>query len=244
MSSTLDASRGRGSRLVLSCEHASARIPAAYARLFESREARRALETHRGHDIGALAVARVLSTELRAPLIAAETSRLLVDLNRSVGHPRLFSQFSAELDPAERVTVLERHYFPHRRAVESEVQKRLRRGVFHVAVHSFTPVLDGDERTADIGLLYDPASERERRWCAAWQAALAELAPELRVRRNYPYLGKTDGLATHFRRLFGRDVYAGVELELNQAQLGSAKARNRIAGLVAESLAMALKLAA
>ena len=37
-----------------------------------------------------------------------------------------------------------------------------RKQVLHVAVHSFTPVLHGERRNADVGLLYDPARPRER----------------------------------------------------------------------------------
>jgi predicted N-formylglutamate amidohydrolase len=49
---------------------------------------------------------------------------------------------------------------------------------------SFTPMLDGEVRDADVGLLFDPRHEAEARLCAAWQSAL--LARDLRVRRNYP----------------------------------------------------------
>ncbi len=42
------------------------------------------------------------------------------------------------------------------------------------------------------------------------------MAPELRVRRNYPYAGKGDGLVTHLRRRFAPGAYVGIELEINQ----------------------------
>jgi hypothetical protein len=38
----------------------------------------------------------------------------------------------------------------------------------------------------------------------------------LRVRRNYPYAGKADGLTAYLRRLFPGAAYLGVELEVNQ----------------------------
>ena len=40
------------------------------------------------------------------------------------------------------------------------------RRVIHVSAHSFTPGLDGKVRTADVGLLYDPARPGEVRLCA------------------------------------------------------------------------------
>ena len=53
--------------------------------------------------------------------------------------------------------------------------------------------------------------------CARWKASLAALDPGLRVRRNYPYSGKDDGLTSHLRRRFAQSDYVGIELEVNQA---------------------------
>lgn len=38
----------------------------------------------------------------------------------------------------------------------------------------------------------------------------------MRVRRNYPYAGKADGLTSHLRQRFPSNVYAGIEVEVNQ----------------------------
>jgi predicted N-formylglutamate amidohydrolase len=206
---------------VLSCEHGGNSIPPEYAHFFAGGRARRALDSHRGHDIGALHIARELARRFGVPLISSEVSRLLVDLNRSVGHPGHFSQFVSSLGESERQALLSKYYFPHRQQVEQEVARRLRHGVLHVAVHSFTPRLGGEVRRADIGLLYDPASAGERQLCERWKRTLNQVAPELLVRRNYPYLGKADGLATHFRRKFGHAAYLGVELETNQEKLAT-----------------------
>lgn len=173
---------------------------------------------------------------------AATVTRLLVDLNRSVGHPHLFSEFSRRLDAERRVALLEHHYFPHREAIESWIADRVRRGgqVLHVGVHSFTPIADGQRRTADVGLLYDPSRVLERRFCQLWKDALAETDPELRVRRNYPYLGKADGLVTHLRRVFGQSAYLGIELETNQALLSTPQGERRAARSAAASLRLAM----
>lgn len=209
--------------LLLTCEHGGARIPRPYQHLFQSRAARRALDGHRGCDLGALSVARRLSRTLGAPLRASTVSRLLVDLNRSVGHPRLWSEFSRCLDLEERERLLSRYYFPHRDGVESWIEAHRRRGqrVLHVGVHSFAPRIEGHLRTADVGLLYDPERRAERLVCREWKRALADVDPALRVRRNYPYLGKSDGLVTHLRRVFDESQYVGIELELNQALLST-----------------------
>lgn len=201
---------------VVTCEHGGNRVPAAYKSLFVGHEA--LLGTHRGYDAGALIMAQELSKAFGAQLVASTTTRLLVDLNRSIGHPRLFFEATAAAGPELRSEIVDHHYAPYRGQVENLVAKAIGSGlrVVHLSSHSFTPVLDGDVRDADVGLLYDPSRPGEAALCARWKASLACLAPRLKVRRNYPYLGKGDGFASHLRKRFGPDDYVGIELELNQ----------------------------
>jgi predicted N-formylglutamate amidohydrolase len=88
--------------------------------------------------------------------------------------------------------------------------------VVHVAAHSFTPVLEGVNRTADVGFLYDPARPGEVAFATRWRDALARRRPDLNLRRNYPYLGYGDGLTRRLRREHPADCYVGLELEVNQ----------------------------
>ncbi|KFB67228.1 MAG: putative N-formylglutamate amidohydrolase [Candidatus Accumulibacter vicinus] len=60
-----------------------------------------------------------------------------------------------------------------------------------VSPHSFTPILDGKIRGADVGLLYDPARPGEVQAAARWKSAFAEQAPELRLRRTIPTRERT-----------------------------------------------------
>ena len=222
-------------RLLLTCEHGGNRIPREYAHLF--RAAARELASHRGWDPGAQDVARRLARHFGLPLRSVPWSRLLVEPNRSPTNPRIWSEFTRDLSADERERLLARHWWPHRRDVESAVARSVARGsrVAHVAVHSFTPELSGERRNADVGLLYDPARAGERALCTRWQQVLRELDPGLRVRRNYPYRGAADGLTTWLRRRFPDRSYAGVELELNQALVGRTD-RARVASLLATSL--------
>ncbi len=229
--------------LILSCEHGGARIPSRYRHLFGTDAARKALRSHRGSDLGAIQLARSVQRGLGAPLHASTVTRLLVDLNRSIGHPRLFSEFSKDLKREERADLLEQHYLPHRRAIESSIAGHARGGrqVVHVCVHSFAPRIDEQVRTADLGLLYDPSRASERAFANDWRVALHSVHPGLRVRRNYPYLGKADGLATHLRSVFGPQQYIGIELEVSQGVLGTAESRRRIAKAITQSLQVAIR---
>jgi predicted N-formylglutamate amidohydrolase len=221
--------------IAISCEHASNRIPVRYQPVF--RRARGALESHRGWDIGAAAVARAIARRYRTPLFAGHASRLLIDLNRSLHHPAVFSQWSRPLPSGERRRIVERHYLPYRRAVEEYLRRRIDGGeaVLLVSVHSFTPVWNGARRVVDIGLLYDPRRRMERLLCAAWKDALAGVAPQLRVRRNHPYRGTSDGFSVALRQSLRSTRFACVELEVNQELLG--RVGNRaIASAVTASL--------
>lgn len=206
-------------QLLLTCEHAGNKIPAAYASLFAGADD--VLAGHRGWDIGAFALAQTFKRQLNAPLLYSDVTRLLVELNRSIGHRRLYSEFTAGLDKVARQTLLQQYYHPYRNRVEAWINQHIESGasVVHLSLHTFTPTLNGQSRLADVGLLYDPRRPTEKALCDAWKSQLTQQRPDLRVRRNYPYLGKADGFTTYLRRQFG-DNYAGIELEVNQAWPG------------------------
>ena len=202
--------------IVISCEHGGYRVPPRYAARF--RGALRVLQSHRGYDPGALELARRFARELSAPAEFATVTRLLVELNRSLGHPQLFSEYTRELDGDAKQQLIADYYQPYRAAVGQRIEHALARAerVCHLSVHSFTPVLRGERRRADVGLLYDPRRRREQDECRAWQRALRLAQATLQVGSNYPYQGRADGLTTHLRRQFDAARYLGIELEVNQ----------------------------
>jgi len=202
--------------VLITCEHGGNRIPAPYRLLFT--EYGPLLDTHRGYDMGALAMARELAAAFAAPLIAGTVSRLLVDLNRSPGHPRLHGEALRSVPADVRARIVERYYAPYRTNTGRCVHQAVTAGhrVVHISSHSFTPKLDGKVRNADIGLLYDPARRGEVDLSGRWKACLETCAPALVVRRNYPYAGKGDGLTSYLRRCYPSGAYVGVELEINQ----------------------------
>jgi predicted N-formylglutamate amidohydrolase len=228
--------RKREIGIVLSCEHAGHRVPAAYRALFRGHTA--VLKSHRGWDPGALDLARAMARASYAPLLSNLTSRLVVELNRSIGSRELFSEFTRHLDTADHMRILASIYHPHRRAVDVAVRRALRRyqRVVHVGVHTFTPVLKGKRRHADVGLLYDPRRRFEVGVADALAQRLRAAAPGLRVRRNYPYRGWTDGLTTTLRGRFPTARYAGIEIEVNQALLRNPVAWKQVRRALAEAV--------
>ena len=211
---------------VITCEHGGNRIPAPYRDLFRGHQA--LLDSHRGYDPGALIMARALAKAFAAPLVTSTVSRLLVDLNRSVGHPHLYSA-ATRAAPAEV-----------RAADIAPPLPALSR-----ASRAFGQAGDRGPRPGDpplVAQLYagywtaryeTPMSacsmtrlDRARRICASvGRHPSTACAPDLTVRRNYPYAGKGDGLTAWFRRRLPPGAYLGIELEVNQKHVLSAGRR-------------------
>ena len=170
------------------------------------------LATHRGYDPGALELARDFAAATGAKLFYSTISRLLVELNRPLGHPQVFSR---PVPHAARERLLERYYMPYWRAIEQALSKAPRR-VLHLSFHSFTPKLRGERRTTDVGLLFDPARAAEAAFCRLWKARIEKQHPRLAVRYNDPYDGTHPSVVQSMREKFGARRYVGIQIEVNQ----------------------------
>jgi len=201
---------------LLTCEHAGNLVPPEYRAWFAGAE--EALASHRGWDLGAERVLAALTPEWGQITCAHYATRLLADVNRSESNPKVFSEFSRAMPNRVRESVLVRVHRPHRARVRDAVEGGLtgQAQVIHVGVHTFTPVLRGRTRATAIGLLFDPGRPHEAAFVAELQTCLRSLLPGLRIHRNHPYRGTSDGLTTTLRQEFGPD-YLGIELEVNQA---------------------------
>ncbi|RNI29197.1 N-formylglutamate amidohydrolase [Rufibacter latericius] len=201
---------------ILTCEHAGNDIPQKYESLYKGKE--EVLYSHKAMDFGALRLAKHLAQELGLPLFYTTTSRLLVEGNRSLDNEELFSEYTRQLSEKEKQEILEQYYFPHRNEVEEKVRAQVEAGekVLHLAVHTFTPVKEGEVREAEIGILFDPDRSWEKEVAARLKAELSNQNPGRKVLDNSPYPGVDDGLPTYLRTKFNNDQYAGFELEINQ----------------------------
>lgn len=224
------------SKFIFTCEHGGNYIPEEYSYLFEALSD--VLASHKGWDIGILSVAKEASDLLKVDLTYSEVSRLLVELNRSIDNPDLFSNYTELLDTEEKQKILNKFYLPYRNKVENQVKELISQDhqVTHISFHSFTPVLNGQIRDCDIGLLFDPARNSEVDFCKSWKGSLESLNRNLNVKYNYPYLGIEDGFTTYLRRKFPEKSYAGIELEVNQKLLSLKEERLKTAELIKKSL--------
>ena len=205
-------------KLMLTCEHASNHLPAAFKKAVPAD----VLKTHRAYDIGALLVFRKL-VRFAKPEFHCEGkfSRLFVDLNRTITNKSAFSEYYEALESrdkaaAEKAKAQATAYWKeYRDNVEKFVASNKSTEIVHLGIHSFTPVLNGKVRNTDIGILYDPARPQERAYANVIKDEIKRLYPAMKVRFNYPYKGSSDGLTTTLRKKFGQR-YVGIEIEINQ----------------------------
>lgn len=217
-------------KLMLTCEHASNKLPAAFKKFVPAD----VQKTHRAYDIGALQVFRKL-VKFAKPEFSCEGkfSRLFVDLNRTITNKSAFSEYYGKLEASDMAAAKKMkataiaYWMEYREKIEEFVAKNAnadKKGtksaasnaaVVHLGIHSFTPALNGKVRNADIGILYDPARPLERKYAQVIKDEIKRLYPHMKVRFNYPYKGTSDGLTTTLRKKFG-PRYVGIEIEMNQ----------------------------
>jgi predicted N-formylglutamate amidohydrolase len=201
-------------KLIITCEHGGNEIPKSYQSYFKEHQS--LLNTHGGYDLGVFDVFQHLES-LSDYSKFSKKSRLLIELNRSLHHPNLFSEVSDSFSKAKKKELINTLYVPYRNEVESIIKQYIEAGehVIHLSLHSFTPIYNNVERSCDIGLLYDSKKSCEKVFCKGLKEKIADINANINVRYNYPYLGKADGFTTYLRKQFPEN-YMGVEIEINQ----------------------------
>lgn len=217
---------GRRLPVVIACDHASARIPAALGDLGLG-AAQRA--RHIAWDIGAGALAQALARRLGVAVVAGGYSRLVIDCNRSLDDPTSIVEASdgdrvpgnVGLDAAARAARAREIFAPYHAALAAELEAAAAAagpGVAPalVAVHSFTDVFGGRARPWHCGILWD----RDPRLAVPLLAAL-RAEPGLCVGDNEPYSGRhpADYTVDHHGERHGR---AHVCIEVRQDLLADA----------------------
>jgi len=205
--------------VVVICEHASPRIPEVLDGLGLSAANRQA---HAVWDPGALTMAKHIAEALDGPLVHAEISRLVYDINRPpeaaaampVKSELVEVPGNVDLTRDDREIRTSLIYKPFCKAVTDVLDARATRDQFTaiVTIHSFTPVYYGENRPTEIGILHDTDSRLA-------DAMLAQPASR-RTDRNMPY-GPEDGV-THSLKIYGVERgIANVMIEVRNDLLGS-----------------------
>lgn len=148
--------------LLLVCDHASRQIPRALGSMGLDPVAR---ICHLAWDIGAGPVTESLAASLEVTAVMASYSRLVVDCNRNLMDPSAFLEFgdgvviagNRRISQWEKDRRADELFWPYHRAVDGEIARLSAVGdkPLMVAIHSFSPVVDGVPRPWEIGVLWD-----------------------------------------------------------------------------------------
>lgn len=228
-------------KLLITCEHGGNNIPHQYNIYFKNKK--KLLNTHRGYDLGALDLAKLIYEITDSQFYYSTISRSLIELNRSLHHPNLFSEVTKQFNGSEKQKIISKYYLPFRTKVEDYIKsKTVNDTVLHLSIHSFTPTLNGKVRNTDIGLLYDPKHKREKEYSKKLKECLKLIIPGLKVRFNYPYLGTMDGFTKYLRKVFSSRIYKGIEIEVNQKfYLRSQKEKILFQQLIVKGIKLSLR---
>jgi len=176
---------------LLVCDHASRIFPRALGDLGLDPLARRC---HLAIDIGAEALTIQLARSLGVTAVLAGYSRLVVDCNRHLLDPGAFLEFgdgivvpgNRNLAAGQKALRAKAIYWPYHDAIDAEIKRLAGRGFSPavIAIHSFTPVLDGVSRPWEFGVLWDA----DRRISDILLRTLADAG--FTVGDNEPYSGR------------------------------------------------------
>ncbi len=226
--------------IVIVCDHASNRIPTEYASFGFEEDA---LQTHIAWDPGALAVSRLLSDKLDAPLIWPDVSRLVIDCNRAADMASLIVTESEgrqvlanrDLSDEERKRRLDTIHGAYHAAIDACLAQRRASHLptMLIAIHSYTPVFLGKFRPWQVGIVFD-----EDRRLADHLISGLEADPGLTVGINEPYSPADNVYYTVARHARPRDLPAAM-IEIRNDEIADEPGRRRWADRLAMSLVAA-----
>ena len=223
------------SPLVLTCEHASNRLPREAPTTASSR---RWLASHWGWDPGAWELTVALCDRLGCGAFGGVWSRLWVDLNRSSDDPELARAIAGqydvpwnlELSDGERQNRIVAVHDAYHDAIDRHLQQCRGAGEtpWLISVHTYTEHYPGSYRSFESGVLFD-------RWEEDAVQLAGLLKPDIEMRFNEPWSGR-EGMMYSAERHGSRHGLRCLELEWNQTVLARPGAVERITDRLAPAL--------
>lgn len=232
----------RPGRWLVTCDHASNRVPADIAGgslgigLPD-------MDRHIAYDVGAAGLSRALANALDSPCICSDFSRLVIDPNRGEDDPTLVMKLydgtivpaNRHVDAAEVERRLETLYRPYHQAYAQVAARR--NDTVIVAIHSFTPSLKGrGPRPWQVGVLYSHLDTR----LSIPLIMQLQAEPDLCVGDNEPYAGHLPGDAIDRHALVPGRLNTLVEVrnDLIADEAGQQMWAARLAPILRRALAM------
>ncbi len=231
--------KGKG-YCVIVCDHASNRVPKSLGNLGLSKKQ---LSQHIAWDPGTADIGKQLSKDIDSPVVLAEYSRLVVDLNR--GHDNkdcmrdmsddVFVPRNHKLTPQQKNQRLKEIFWTYHGEIDRQIERMLKKGVVPVliSVHSFTPVMKGFKRPWHIGVMWNKNPGISKRLAAN----LRRNNPKLNIGENVPYSLKDASIGKDtIERHAGKYKLPYIILEFRQDLVATKKGALKFAKIFHESL--------
>lgn len=177
--------------ILLVCDHASCLFPKSLGDMGLDPFARRC---HLAIDIGAGPLTERLAESLSVTAVVQNYSRLVVDCNRQLMDPGAFLEYgdgilvpgNRNLHQADKDLRASALYWPYHCAIDQQVERLRKIGPppAFISIHSFTPVLNGESRAWQMGVLWDKDERLREIFLEGFRAA------GYYVGDNEPYSGK------------------------------------------------------
>jgi len=223
--------------ILLVCDHASCRFPVVLGDMGLDPFARRC---HLAIDIGAGALTERLAGLLGVTAVLQNYSRLVVDCNRELMDPSAFLEYGDGIlvpgnrslhqeDKDLRASAL---YWPYHSAIADQVERLRKVGPApaFIAIHSFTPVLNGEARAWQMGVLWDKDEQLREVFLDGLRAA------GYHVGDNEPYSGKAPQDFTIDHHAEANEL-PHVGIEIRQDLVGDEDGVEKIAALMHDIIA-------
>ena len=223
--------------LLLVCDHASCRFPKSLGDMGLDPFAQRC---HLAIDIGAGSLTESLAQSLGVTAVLAQYSRLVVDCNRDLLDSSAFLAYgdgivvpgNNGLSTAHKELRASEIYWPYHEAVDGQVRRLSAQGTKPalVSVHSFTPVLNGESRSWQIGVLWDKDESLKEIFLEGFRDA------GFLTGDNEPYSGKAPADYTIDNHGEANGLPC-VGIEIRQDLIGDARGVERMAKVMHEIIA-------
>ncbi len=219
-------------------DHASNTIPEMLGNLGLDNAA---LGQHIAYDIGTKKLIHHLSQHLDAPALLAGYSRLVIDLNRSLGDDSCMPEVSDNTTIPGNLNMSNEHrnqrihsfYTPYRSAVDSMLHRFKQEHMVpaFISIHSFTPEMAGYSRPWHAGVLWD----KDPRIPVPLMKNLRAHAEGFNIGDNEPYSGKhlADYTIDHHAEAAG---LPHVSIEIRQDLINSEEGAERWATILSDAL--------
>ena len=229
------------SNFLIICDHASNRIPGEYKNLGLSEEI---LTTHIAYDLGVKEVATHLSKKLQCPLVMTDFSRLLIDTNRGIDDPTLIMKISDGIiiggnedisflkNCSEKKHRVASYYNIYHNKISEIIERSLKKNIFPaiISIHSFTPSFGGNERSTELGILWDS----DNRLPDIFFSYFNKNYKDIIIGNNKPYTGrmKNDTLYRHGTK----QGLANILIEIRQDLIADSAKQKKFSKLISKPL--------